>query len=98
MGENVTVRGVDLLGLPQGARMHLGGDAVIEITGLRNPCSQLDGLAPGLKNAVLERRDDGTLRRKTGVMATVVSGGVVKADDLIRVEIPHDAVAPLLPV
>ena len=55
MGENVTTRGVDLLGLPTGARLHLGETAVVEVTGLRNPCAQLDRIQPGLMAATLER-------------------------------------------
>src|SRR6187455_428134 len=66
MGENVTTRGVDLLGLPTGTRLHLGETAVVELTGLRNPCTQLDGLRPGLMAAVLDRDADGNLVRKAG--------------------------------
>src|SRR5271169_4049584 len=75
MGENVTTRGVDLLGLPTGTRLRLGADAVIEITGLRNPCLQLEGIHPGLQKAVLDRDKDGNLIRKAGVMAIVLTGG-----------------------
>src|SRR6476646_7617369 len=66
MGENVTTSGIDLLGLPTGARLHLGGEAVIEITGLRNPCRQLDNFQPGLMAATLARDPDGNLARKAG--------------------------------
>ena len=75
MGENVTTSGIDLLALPTGARLHLGGEAVVEVTGLRNPCRQLDSLQPGLMAATLERDGDGNLIRKAGIMAIVVSGG-----------------------
>ncbi len=78
MGENVTARGVDLLGLPVGTRLRLGDEAVVEITGLRNPCGQLDGLRPGLMAATLGRDGDGNLIRKAGVMGTVVSGGEIR--------------------
>lgn len=88
MGENVTTRGVELLALPQGARLHIGATAIVEITGLRNPCSQLDDLQPGLMAAVLDRAPDGPLVRKSGVMGVVVAGGDVKAGDAIRVELP----------
>src|SRR6266536_4912396 len=64
MGENVTTRGIDLLGLPRGTRLHLGPEAVVEITGLRNPCVQLDGLQQGLMAATLDRDDHGELIRK----------------------------------
>jgi MOSC domain-containing protein YiiM len=88
MGENVTTRGVDLLGLPTGARLRLGTDAVIEVTGLRNPCGQLNGLRPGLMAATLDRDADGTLVRKAGIMGVVVSGGEIRPGDAISVELP----------
>ena len=83
LGENITTRGIDLLGLSRGTRLRLGSDALIEITGLRNPCRQLNGLAPGLIDAVLDRAEDGTLVRKCGVMAVVVSDGEVRVGDAI---------------
>lgn len=86
LGENVTTRGLDLLGLSRGTRMRLGAEAVIEITGLRNPCKQIDGLAKGLMAATLDKAGDGSLVRKCGVMAVVVSGGVVSAGDLITLD------------
>jgi MOSC domain-containing protein YiiM len=98
MGENVTTRGVDLLALPAGTRLHLGGAAVVELTGLRNPCAQLDRIQPGLMAAVLDRDAEGTLIRKAGVMGIVLSGGDVQAADPIRVELPSGAHAPLAPV
>jgi hypothetical protein len=70
MGENVTTRGLDLLGLPSGTRLHLGANAVVEVTGLRNPCAQLDRIQPGLMGATLERDPNGNLVRKAGIMAT----------------------------
>ena len=88
MGENITTRGLDLLALPQGARLRLGADAVIEVTGLRNPCAQLDNYQPGLTRAVLDRGPDGELVRKAGVMAVVLRGGMVGPGDLIVVELP----------
>ncbi|HEX8103808.1 MAG TPA: MOSC domain-containing protein [Solirubrobacteraceae bacterium] len=69
MGENVTTRGVELLALPQGTRLRLGAEAVVEVTGLRDPCVQLDRFQPGLMGAVLDRDDQGSLVRKAGVMA-----------------------------
>ncbi len=98
MGENVTTAGLDLLALARGTRVRLGADAVIEITGLRNPCVQLDGLAPGLMAATLERRDDGTLVRKAGVMAIVLEGGEVRPGDRLDAEPPPAPHAPLEPV
>ncbi len=98
MGENVTTRGIDLLGLPAGARLHLGATAVVELTGLRNPCAQLDGLALGLMQAVLGRDAQGGLVRKAGVMGVVVVGGEVRAGDAIRVALPPGPYRPLAPV
>jgi MOSC domain-containing protein YiiM len=98
MGENVTTRGVDLLGLPAGARLRLGGDAVVEVTGLRTPCVQLDGIQPGLMKAVLAKRPDGEVRSRTGVMGIVVAGGEVRPDDPIAVEMPEPPHTPLEPV
>jgi MOSC domain-containing protein YiiM len=98
MGENVTTRGVDLLALPTGARLRLGGAAVIEVTGLRNPCVQLDRFAGGLLAAVLDRAADGSLIRKAGVMSVVIADGQVRAGDLITVELPDGPHRPLEPV
>jgi MOSC domain-containing protein YiiM len=88
MGENVTTRGVDLLGLPIGARLYLGDAAVVEVTGLRNPCAQLDRFQPGLLAAVLGRDVHGNLIRKAGVMGIVLCSGVVRPGDPIRLELP----------
>lgn len=98
MGENVTTRGVDFLGLPRGTRLRLGAAAVVEITGLRNPCTQLDGLAPGLMAACVGRDAEGRPVRKAGVMAIVLTGGDVKAGDPIVVEPPAGRREPLIPV
>jgi MOSC domain-containing protein YiiM len=98
MGENVTTQGVDLLGLPTGARLHLGPAAVVEITGLRNPCRQLDKLHSGLMAATLARDGDGNLIRKAGIMGIVLAGGDVREGDPIRVELPpapHQKLAPV---
>ena len=98
MGENVTTRGVDLLGLPTGTRLRLGERAVVEITGLRNPCAQLDGLQPGLMEATLDRDADGNLVRKAGIMGVVVAGGEVRPGDPIAVELPAEPRRKLEPV
>ena len=86
MGENVTTRGVDLLALGRGTRLRPGDAAVVEVTGLRNPCWQLDTLQPGLMQAVLGRDAEGGLVLKAGVMGVVLAGGEVRAGDAIRVE------------
>lgn len=98
MGENVTTRGVDLLGLSTGTRLHLGDSAVVEVTGLRNPCVQLNRLRPGLMAATLGRDDAGNVVRRAGVMAVVVTGGEVRPGDPVRIEPPPGRHRPLRPV
>ena len=98
MGENITTRGVDLLGLPAGTRLHLGDSAVVEVTGLRNPCAQLNRIQPGLMAATLDRDEDGNLIRKAGIMGVVIAGGEVCPGDPIRVELPPRPHQPLAPV
>ncbi len=88
IGENITTGGISLLALPRGARLHIGASAIVEITGLRNPCAQLDRFRAGLMAATLARAADGALVRKAGVMGIVLSGGEVRAGDAIRVELP----------
>jgi MOSC domain-containing protein YiiM len=88
IGENIVVSGVDLLGLPVAARLHIGAGAIVEITGLRNPCAQIDRFQKGLLAAVLGRDADGGLVRKAGVMGIVIAGGDVAPGDAVRVELP----------
>ena len=97
-GENVTTRGIDLLGLPTGARLRLGETAVVEITGLRNPCGQLDKLQKGLMAATLDKDADGNLIRKAGIMGIVLADGEVRPGDAIAVELPPEPRTPLQPV
>jgi MOSC domain-containing protein YiiM len=98
MGENITTQGVVLLGLPIGARLCLGSAAVVEVTGLRNPCAQLDRIQPGLMAATLARDEHGNLVRKAGIMGVVIAGGEVRPGDPIRVELPPQPHRPLVPV
>jgi MOSC domain-containing protein YiiM len=98
MGENVTTRGIDLLALPKGARLRLGKEAVVEVTGLRNPCVQLDRLQEGLTAACLGRGPGAEPVRKAGVMAIVLAGGEVRAGDRIVAELPPGSHQPLKPV
>jgi MOSC domain-containing protein YiiM len=98
MGENVTTTGLDILALPTGTRLRLGKDAVVEITGLRNPCKQLEGIQPGLMAAVLDRDPSGGLVRKAGVMGIVRHGGTVRPGDEIAVELPPGPHQPLIAV
>ena len=86
MGENVTTRGIDLLGLPLNARLHLGASAVVEVKGLRNPCYQIDDFRQGMLKECLDTDADGNLIRKAGIMGVVITGGLVRPGDAIRVE------------
>jgi MOSC domain-containing protein YiiM len=95
MGENITTRGIDLLGLPTGTRLHIGEATVIEITGLRNPCDQLDQFQSGLRAAVQGRDEQGNLIRKAGVMGIVLASGEVRRGDRMRIELPQQPYRPL---
>jgi hypothetical protein len=98
IGENITTRGIDLLALPRGTQLRIGASAIVEVTGLRNPCIQLNTFQPGLMAAVLGRDAQGNLIRKAGVMGIVLAGGVVSVDDPIRVILPDGPIHPLEPV
>ncbi len=98
MGENVTTRGLDVLRLPRNAIIHLGSQVSLQITGLRNPCKQLNALQDGLMKAVLDRDEDDNLIRKAGVMAVVLSSGTVNSNDKIVVELPPKPLEALTPV
>lgn len=90
LGENILTQGIDLLGLPAGTILHLGTAARIEITGLRNPCSQIDRFQPGLLKAVLDKTPSGKLIRKAGIMSVVLEGGPVRRGDPIRLLLPPE--------
>ncbi|HEX5278699.1 MAG TPA: MOSC domain-containing protein [Micropepsaceae bacterium] len=98
IGENITTRGLNLLQLPAGTKLHLGRDAVVEVTGLRNPCRQVDAFRRGLMQALLFKHPDGSLGRKSGIMSIVLKGGEVRVGDLIRAELPREPHQPLKPV
>ncbi|WP_196260529.1 MOSC domain-containing protein [Pelagibacterium limicola] len=88
LGENMTTRGIDLINLPRGTVLRFGTDAAVEITGLRNPCSQIDNYRPGLLKRMVGKREDGTPLLRTGIMGVVRTGGVVRGGDAIAVELP----------
>lgn len=96
MGENITTRGLALLDLAPGTRLHLGAEAVVEVTGLRNPCNQLDSIDSRLLASVVARLPDGSIVRKAGIMGVVVTGGIVRTGDSIAVEAPVGADAGAL--
>jgi MOSC domain-containing protein YiiM len=95
LGENVTARGIDLIALPRGTRLRLGDEAEVEITGLRNPCKQIDDFQPGLLAQVVGKDADGTIVRKAGVMSVVLTGGTVRPGDPVRVTLPPEPHVPL---
>lgn len=98
IGENLTTRGLDLLGLATGTVLRLGDEALVAVTGLRNPCLQLDQFSPGLQKAVLDRDAQGNLIRRAGVMAVVLHDGVVRPGDAVEVAAPPGPARPLQPV
>ncbi|MEW2116733.1 MOSC domain-containing protein [Streptomyces sp. NPDC005474] len=98
LGENITTRGVDLLALPVGTLLYIGDDVVLTVTGLRNPCLQIDGFQDGLLKQVVGRDDSGNVVRKAGIMSVVTEGGEVRPGDTIKVELPggpHQALRPV---
>jgi MOSC domain-containing protein YiiM len=98
MGENVTTSGVDLLDLPVGTRLRLGADAVVEVTGLRNPCTQIDAYERGLMKRMVGRDDAGNVVRRAGVMSVVLESGIVRPGDAIVVQLPAGPRVALSPV
>jgi len=98
LGENITTSGVDLLALPTAARLRLGASAIVEITGLRNPCVQIDNFQKGLMAATLDKDTQGKLVRRAGIMGIVIAGGDVRPGDLIGVDLPDAPYRPLEPV
>lgn len=95
LGENITTQGIDLLGLPVGTLLRVGDSAVLEVTGLRNPCLQIDGFQDGLLKRVVGRDEAGNVVRKAGIMSVVREGGVVRPGDAIAVELPAEPHRPL---
>jgi MOSC domain-containing protein YiiM len=98
LGENITTGGIDLLGLSTGTLLRIGDDAVLEVTGLRNPCRQIDDFQNGLLKQVIGRDEAGNVVRKAGIMSVVVVGGVVRPGDGIKAEIPGGPHRPLVRV
>jgi MOSC domain-containing protein YiiM len=88
LGENIATSGIDLLALPQGTVLRLGADAVVQVTGLRNPCSQIEAFQAGLLANVVGKADNGNIVRKAGIMSIVLAGGEVREGDTIGVELP----------
>lgn len=95
LGENVTTRGIDLLGLPTGTLLHIGDQAVVEVTGLRNPCTQIDDYQQGLLKHVAHRDSDGGIVRKAGIMGIVRAGGAVRPGDEVQAVLPEPPRRPL---
>ncbi len=95
MGENITTLGIDILALPRDTILQIGPEARLKVTGLRNPCNQLDHYQKGLTAAVLDRDEQGRLVRKAGIMAIVLQSGIVRKGDTIEVHLPLEPHHPL---
>lgn len=95
LGENVTTAGIDLMTLPLRTRLHLGAEAVVSITGMRSPCSLINGYQTGLMKQLISTDATGTVQRRGGIMGVVVTGGVVNPGDSIRVQLPSGEQLPL---
>ncbi|MFE9676767.1 MOSC domain-containing protein [Streptomyces sp. NPDC006259] len=95
LGENITTRGIDLLGLPAGTLLRIGDEAVLEVTGLRNPCRQIDNFSDGLLKQVAGRDEAGNIVRKAGIMSIVKEGGVVRPGDVVQADLPSGPHRPL---
>lgn len=95
LGENITTRGLDFLALPRNSLLQIGADAVLEVTGLRNPCAQIERFQPGLLAAVLDRGPEGEVIRKAGIMAIARTGGLIRCGDAITVALPLPPYLPL---
>jgi len=98
MGENITTKGIDLLSIPTNTILFIGQHAKIKITGLRNPCHQINSIQEGLMNAVIDKDEDGNLIRKSGVMGVVLNGGKISPNDKINISFPHKPYIPLVKV
>lgn len=98
LGENITTKGLELLKLPSAAKLFIGRQTALQVTGLRDPCKQLNSIQAGLMEATIERKSDGGLIRKTGIMSVVIKGGEIKPGDPIRVEMPPEPHKPMGPV
>ncbi|GAA1502830.1 MOSC domain-containing protein [Streptomyces albidochromogenes] len=95
LGENITTSGIDLLGLPEGTLLHIGDEAVVEVTGLRNPCLQIEAFQRGLLKQVVGRDEEGNVVRKAGIMGVVEAGGVVRPGDRLEIVLPAGPHRPL---
>ncbi len=95
LGENITTKAIDLLSLPKGTLLAIGSDVVLEVTGLRNPCAQIDRFQAGLLKAVLDRGPNGEVIRKAGIMTIAITGGTVRAGDTIHIQLPPPPHRPL---
>jgi MOSC domain-containing protein YiiM len=95
LGENVTTRGIDLLSLPAGTLLRIGPSALIKVTGLRNPCAQIEAFSPGMLARVVGRDEDGNIVRRAGIMAIVLTGGPITVGDPIRAGLPPEPHVPL---
>ena len=99
LGENLLTHGIDLLALPEGTLLAVGDEVVLEVSGMRTPCAQIDAFRAGLQQHLWgDVLPDGKRARRAGIMSVVRMGGVVRLGDGIRVELPAEPHRPLRPV
>ncbi len=82
-------------GRPAGTLLRIGDEAVLEVTGLRNPCLQIDTFQNGLLKQVVGRDEAGNIVREAGIVSIVKEGGTVRPGDTITVELPSGPHQPL---
>lgn len=95
LGENITTEGIDLIGLPTGTLLRIGERALVSLTGLRNPCGQINGHEDGLLKAMVGNDENGNTVRKAGVMSVVMLGGTIRPGDEIVIALPPEPHVPM---
>lgn len=74
--ENIVTRGIDLASLAPGTFLRVGS-ALLEITQPCEPCAFIDGLRPGLRARIGNRR---------GMLARVAASGEVRVGDAVAAD------------
>jgi len=95
IGENIVTRGIDLLSLPLGTHLEFESGALVELTGLRDPCRKLNKIQDGLIHKFVYKNDEGKRSVKSGVMSIVLMGGEIRPEDEITVKLPDGPHQPL---
>jgi MOSC domain-containing protein YiiM len=99
LGENITTSGIDLIGLPVGSVLRIGPDALVALTGLRNPCKQIRDVGEGVLKMMFVDGEEygrpGEQVGRTGVMGVVLTGGEVRSNDTIKIRYPAGPHTPM---